>query len=131
MIIKVFYKKETHVMVIDKPDFEGLIKKIRASFVKLPCAISLSYVDAEGDRISVTNTNDLNVIFEIPNQKSIRLEVEDFENMECEPEFKTEDFETFENVDLISEIPTPVEEKKSEIKQSKNLSFKFDQLEDE
>lgn len=127
MIIKIFYKKETHVMVIDKPDFEGLIKKIKASFVKLPDTINLSYVDSEGDRISVTDTNDLNVIFEIPNQKSIRLEVGDFESKECELEFKTDDFETFENVESIPEINTPVEEKKPEIKESKSLVLKFEE----
>jgi hypothetical protein len=46
MIIKVFYKKETHVMVLDKADFETLFKKIKSSFAKLPQNISLSYVDS-------------------------------------------------------------------------------------
>lgn len=32
MIIKVLYKKETHVMVLDEADFSSLLTKIRSSF---------------------------------------------------------------------------------------------------
>lgn len=77
MIIKVLYKKETHVMVLDEADFSSLLTKIRSSFSKLPENIVLSYLDSEGDRISVADASDLSVIFTIPNQKTIRLEIDE------------------------------------------------------
>lgn len=127
MIIKVSYKKETHVMVLDHVDFEGLLAKVRESFTKLPTSICLSYVDSEGDRISVTDTNDLNVIFEIPKQKSIRLEIEDLEGTNQESTCEIKESERFEDIENISEIEKPlVEEKEIEIPKTNSLVYKFD-----
>lgn len=79
MIIKVIYRKETHVMVLEEADYSRLLAKINSSFLNLPSAINLTYLDSEGDRISVADTSDLSVIFTIPQQKSIKLEIEDLE----------------------------------------------------
>lgn len=46
MIVKVLYKKETHVMVLDEANYPRLTDKIRASFVKLPETLNLTYMDS-------------------------------------------------------------------------------------
>jgi len=111
---------------LDKADYEILISKIKASFIKLPTSVVLSYVDSEGDRISVSDTNDLNVIFEIPNQKSIRLEIEDFEEKVTEVECEVEDFERFSDLEILSEMEKPAEVKVSSNQSKGRLLVRFD-----
>lgn len=45
MIIKVSYKKETHVMVLDQADYANLVQKVKTSFLNAPASVNLSYVD--------------------------------------------------------------------------------------
>jgi len=66
-------------MVFEKADFSALVSKILSSFSSLPSNFVLSYVDEEGDRIAVSDSNDLKILFEIAEQRTIKLEVDSTE----------------------------------------------------
>lgn len=51
-------------MLNKRATFEELLAHIRTAFKKLPKNFSLSYIDKEGDTISVTNQADLDIIYE-------------------------------------------------------------------
>lgn len=71
MLFKLVHIKEIH-MLNKKVSFDELTHHIKTTFKKLPANFSYSYIDKEGDTISVTNDADLDTIYEAK-LPSIRL----------------------------------------------------------
>ena len=77
MIFKIAYGKEIHLLN-SITTYQALQHGIQASFKKLPPCFTISYTDAEGDDISISNQEDLTV-FEntVKTDKPVKITIQE------------------------------------------------------
>lgn len=62
MIFKISFGKEIHILN-RQVNYIELISFIKQTFKKLPANFTLSYIDAEGDNITLTNNSDMEILY--------------------------------------------------------------------
>jgi len=77
MIFKIVFGKEIHLLN-SIASYSELVEGIKVSFRKLPSPFAISYADAEGDQISISNQEDFKV-FESSNKsdKPVKITVQE------------------------------------------------------
>ncbi len=107
MFFKIALGKEIHVMNAKEGNttLAELKDFIRKVFKKMPAKYMLTYVDSEGDQITLGNENDIKILNET-GLKSVKIIVE-----ETSEDFfdQTQEVAIESEVDLIKEAEIPVE----------------------
>jgi hypothetical protein len=74
LYLKISFGKEIHLLT-KEANYADLIKFIRESFKNLPRNFEITYRDADGDNISISNDEDVKTLYATSTEKFVKIAI--------------------------------------------------------
>lgn len=122
LYLKISFGKEIHLLT-KEANFVELLKFIRESFKNLPNNFEITYRDADGDNISISNDEDVRTLYATSTEKFVKIAIVPLEEEAVpEPEVAApakEELKTEVSAETVPEIIPVVEAPVPEVVQEK------------